>query len=56
MRTRDVLRWHWSPRDLGELALIVLGGLALGVLDQAAGAVEKWIDRRAPRVQPEGEE
>ena len=55
MRTRDVLRWHWSVRDLSELMLIVVGGLALGVLDQAAGAVEAWIDRRAARVELEGE-
>jgi hypothetical protein len=55
MRTRDVLRWHWSVRDMGELALITLAGLALGVLDQAAAGVERWIDRRSARVHVDGE-
>jgi hypothetical protein len=46
MRTRDVLRWHWSVRDLGELVLICAGGLVLGVLDAACTRVERWIDAR----------
>lgn len=45
MRTRDVLRWHWSVRDLGELTLLVLSGLALGVLDQACTYLERYMER-----------
>lgn len=46
MRTRDVLRWHWSVRDMGELVLLIVGGFTLGVLDAACSRVERWIDER----------
>lgn len=55
MRTRDVLRWHWSVRDMQELVVIAVAGLALGVLEEAAGVVERWIDRRSARVDVGGE-
>lgn len=45
MRTRDILKWHYSIRDMGELTLIVVSGLALGVLDQIACALERYMDR-----------
>lgn len=44
MRTRDVLRWHWSVRDMAELAALVGAALALSVLDRACAELERYID------------
>lgn len=47
MRTRDVLKWHWSVRDMSELVVLVVGGLVLGILERAVDEVEGFVDRRA---------
>ena len=39
MTTRDLVRWHWSARDLVQLA-----GAALVVLELAASRLERVID------------
>jgi len=44
MSTRQVLRWHFSPADLLELARLSILGAVLVVLDGVCGRIERWID------------
>jgi len=44
MSIRDLLRWHFSPSDLLELARLSLLAAALVALDAACGAIERRID------------
>jgi len=46
VRTRDILRWHYSIPDLAHLTALITAGLVLGVLDRACTEVERWIERR----------
>jgi len=44
MRTRDVLRWHWSLRDMLCLVGVVVAGAVLMALDGACEQLEEWLD------------
>lgn len=44
MRTRDVLRWNFTPFDMLLISGIALAGFAVGVLDMAARRIERLID------------
>ena len=44
MTLRSILRWHFSPADLLELARLSLLAAVLVVLDAACGAIERRID------------
>lgn len=44
MTPRRILAWHFTPRDLLELARLSLLGALLVALDRACTAVERRIE------------
>jgi len=49
MKTREVLRWNESVRDLLDLAALSIAGAILVALDAACDVVERFIDANGGR-------